>query len=87
MSLLAAVERVAQKYRLSPREIEVALNCVEGMTNSDIAQDLRVSAETIKFHLGNIFMKVGVNRRAQLIRLVLLPEVEIESREVAADKQ
>lgn len=54
-----------REYNLSEREREV-LSCVaEGMTNAQIAARLSVSESTIKFHLQNIFDKLGVANRTE----------------------
>jgi DNA-binding CsgD family transcriptional regulator len=42
---------------------------VEGLTNPQIAARLLISAETVKTHLGHIFTKLGVQRRAELAAL------------------
>lgn len=53
------------EQNLSEREREV-LSCVaEGMTNAQIAARLSVSESTIKFHLQNIFDKLGVANRTE----------------------
>lgn len=66
-----AVARVAENPRLSRREAQVALCCVEGLTNAEIGSRLDVSEQTVKFHLRHIFTKVGVKRRAELISKLL----------------
>ena len=66
-----AIARVADNSRLSRREAQVALCCVEGLTNADIGRRLNVSEQTVKFHLRNIFVKFGVKRRAELISRLL----------------
>jgi len=66
-----AIARVAENSRLSRREAQVALCCVEGLTNADIGRRLNVSEQTVKFHLRNIFVKFGVKRRAELISRLL----------------
>jgi DNA-binding NarL/FixJ family response regulator len=38
-----------------------------GMTNKQIAQDLRIAEDTVKKHLQHIYKKVGVHRRALLM--------------------
>lgn len=76
--LVPAIERLAEQYRLSSREAEVTLSCAEGLTNAAIAERLKVSTETIKFHLKNIFDKVGIERRGQLIVMILMTELERE---------
>ena len=66
-----AIERVAENAMLSRREAQVALCCVEGLTNADIGKRLEVSEQTVKFHLRHIFIKFGVKRRAELISRLL----------------
>ncbi|MDQ5844950.1 MAG: helix-turn-helix transcriptional regulator [Acidobacteriota bacterium] len=66
------VERVLEKPNLSRREAQVALCCVEGLTNAEIGLRLQVSEQTVKFHLRNIFVKFGVKRRAELISRLLM---------------
>lgn len=74
-----AMERVAGSYNLSRREAQVALCCVEGLTNAEIGERLYVSKQTIKFHLRHIFSKFGVKRRTELVSRLLMPESEPES--------
>jgi DNA-binding CsgD family transcriptional regulator len=66
------VKRVLDKQNLSRREAQVALCCVEGLTNAEIGLRLLVSEQTVKFHLRNIFVKFGVKRRAELISRLLM---------------
>jgi DNA-binding CsgD family transcriptional regulator len=41
------------------------------MTTSAISQDLWISEHTIKFHLTNIYRKLGVTNRAGAVRYAL----------------
>ncbi len=66
------IQRVAENRNLSRREAQVALCCVEGLTNADIGLRLMVTEQTVKFHLRHIFIKFGVKRRAELISRLLL---------------
>ena len=68
-----AVRRVAERHELSRREGQVALSCVEGLTNAEIGEKLYISEQTVKFHLRQIFTKLRVRRRAELISLLLRP--------------
>jgi DNA-binding CsgD family transcriptional regulator len=70
-SFVRAVSRVAGARVLSRREIEVALCCTQGLTNAEIGSRLDVSEQTVKFHLRNIFAKLGVKRRAELVSRLL----------------
>ncbi len=67
-----AIRRVVANNMLSRREAQVALCCVEGLTNADIGDRLGVGEQTVKFHLRHIFIKFGVKRRAELISRLLL---------------
>jgi DNA-binding CsgD family transcriptional regulator len=66
------VQRVIENKNLSRREAQVALCCVEGLTNAEIGSRLLVTEQTVKFHLRNIFIKFGVRRRAALISRLLM---------------
>ncbi len=54
---------------LSEREGEFLALAAEGMTNAQIADRLSVTEHTVKFHLQNIFQKLGVANRTEAARL------------------
>tara|TARA_R110000787_G_scaffold78941_5_gene172423 strand:+ start:521 stop:3313 length:2793 start_codon:yes stop_codon:yes gene_type:complete len=49
------------------RETEVLRLLNQGMANKEIARTLDVSADTVKWHLKNVFIKLGVGTRTQAI--------------------
>jgi DNA-binding NarL/FixJ family response regulator len=50
---------------LTRREAEI-LQCVaEGASNADVAQRLWVTEQTVKFHLSNVYRKLGVANRTE----------------------
>jgi len=53
---------------LSKREQQVLALVAEGLTNTQIAARLMVSENTVKFHLQNIFQKLGVSNRTEAAR-------------------
>jgi DNA-binding NarL/FixJ family response regulator len=53
---------------LTPRETEVLKLIAAGMSNSEIAATLVVSAATVKTHVNRIFAKTGARDRAQAVR-------------------
>jgi DNA-binding CsgD family transcriptional regulator len=71
-SFQRVIQRIVDNKNLSRREAQVALCCVEGLTNAEIGSRLMVSEQTVKFHLRHIFIKFGVKRRAELISRLLL---------------
>jgi DNA-binding CsgD family transcriptional regulator len=52
---------------LSHREAEVAELVTKGLSNKEVASQLFVTEKTVKFHLTNIYKKMSVKSRAQLI--------------------
>ena len=56
---------------LTRRELEVLSDLASGRTNKQIARDLGVSLNTVKFHVRNLFQKLDVNSRSQAIALYL----------------
>jgi two-component system, NarL family, response regulator len=57
--------------QLSARELEVLRLMSEGKTNQDICNDLCISESTVKFHINNIFSKLGVCDRTQAIVIAI----------------
>ena len=56
---------------LSYREREVLLWIKEGKTNWEISRILRVSEQTVKFHVGNILRKLDTSTRGQAVAVAL----------------
>lgn len=52
---------------LSNREAEVAELVTQGLSNKEVANQLFVTEKTVKFHLTNIYKKMNLKSRAQLI--------------------
>ena len=52
---------------ISPREKDIIKLVSQGMKNKEIAQALFISDETVKKHLNNIYRKMGVESRFELI--------------------
>ncbi len=56
---------------LTERELEVLQWMVKGLNNNEIAGQLVVSLGTVKFHVSNIFQKLGVNSRVEAVKLAI----------------
>ncbi|HVL38165.1 MAG TPA: response regulator transcription factor [Fimbriimonadaceae bacterium] len=52
---------------LSERERQLAELAARGLSNDEIADKLAISRNTVKTHLGNIFDKLGVRDRVELV--------------------
>src|SRR5829696_4847938 len=53
---------------LSEREAEVLVLAARGLSNRQIARELHISEATAKRHLANIYQKVGVRSRNEMVR-------------------
>jgi ATP/maltotriose-dependent transcriptional regulator MalT len=63
--------RVPASRRASPltrRELEVLGVAAEGHSNAVIAARLAITGQTVKFHLANVFRKLGVANRTEATR-------------------
>ncbi|MEI2737736.1 MAG: response regulator transcription factor [Chitinophagaceae bacterium] len=59
------------KHLLNPfsdREFELAQLLYDGITNTQIAEKLYISVNTVKTHLKNIYLKLDANSRLQVIQ-------------------
>lgn len=54
-------------FGLTRRELEVVTAIAAGYSNREIAQKLSLSEQTVKHHITNIFDKVGVSNRTELV--------------------
>lgn len=54
--------------QLTKRELAILKLAAEGATNREIAEQSFVSYNTVKFHMKNLFAKLGANNRVSLIQ-------------------
>ena len=58
-----------EDYQLSSREIQILKEIVGGNNPADIAEKLFISPNTVRTHVNNIYKKLHLNSRAQVISL------------------
>lgn len=70
------LERLGEEPKgvLSERETEVVVLAARGFSNRLIAQELHVREATVKRHLANIYEKVGVHSRTEVVRTALMEQ-------------
>jgi len=56
-------------YQLTDRELEVLVLLAEGLINRQAALKLSISQSTLKFHMNNIYRKLGVQTRSEALVL------------------
>jgi DNA-binding NarL/FixJ family response regulator len=61
----AAASPAGVHANLTPRELEILLHVAGGASNGCIARELWVTEQTVKFHLSNVYRKLGVANRTE----------------------
>lgn len=65
------VSQLTESAGLTDRERETLQLMLLGLQNSDIAESLKISANTVKYHVRNVLTKVGMESRTELFRSLL----------------
>jgi two-component system nitrate/nitrite response regulator NarL len=58
----------ATLLNFTSREAQVALHLAQGRPNKEIASNLGITERTVKFHVGQIFIKLAVDNRIDASR-------------------
>ena len=69
-TLEARCAKVTEARGLSPREAEVLVYLARGFTPACIAKSLVLSISTVRTHVRNIYRKLGINKREELLHLI-----------------
>ena len=67
---------ILQKWPLTRREVQVAIECIKGKKNKEIASLLGIGSETVNKTLDNIYRATEVNGRDQLVAKLLIADIE-----------
>lgn len=67
---ISMLDTIFNKYRISKREQEILKLIVDGKSNEEIVEILFISYHTVKNHIYNIYRKLGINTRYELIHMV-----------------
>lgn len=64
------IEAFATQHGLSPREREVALLVIQGLTTAAMAETLGISPHTVRDHLKHLYRKTGSGSRGELLGML-----------------
>lgn len=67
------VDEITEKFQISKREMEVIQLVCTGRSNQEIADELFISIGTVKNHLYNIYSRLGIKNRTQLVKMFQSP--------------
>lgn len=62
---------IRREYHLTRRETDILRYALNGMRNTEVADELEITEQTVKDHLSNVYMKTGTANRMDLLRLFL----------------
>jgi len=62
------VSKSADRVQLTKRERQILRLAAEGHSNAELGEKLWVTEQTVKFHLSNIYRKLGVSNRTEAAR-------------------
>ena len=65
------LEMLKEEYRISRRELEIIELILKGKSNKEIEDILCISFSTVKNHIYNVYQKMGINSRGQLMHMVM----------------
>jgi len=60
---------ILQEYELTDRQLDILDGIKQGLTNQEIADEFSISLNTVKYHTRNIYEKMGVKRRVQILAM------------------
>lgn len=63
----AGLTKGEEQARLTPRENDVVYLLISGYSPEDISHRLSISKETVRKHIANVYTKLGVHSRTQLL--------------------
>jgi len=64
------LDDLSEHFRLTNREKEIMALLLEGKTNNEIEKELFISLKTVKSHVYNIYQKLNVKNRLQMINTI-----------------
>jgi DNA-binding CsgD family transcriptional regulator len=73
-SIQDAAAAYFSKHDISSREQEIVLKLIEGKTNREIGDELFISPNTVKTHIRNIYKKLDISNRVQLVHKIKIDQ-------------
>ena len=70
-ALLRSTQQAEKPDALTEREQEVLKLMVSGLNNAKIAEKMMISLSTVKYHVSNILLKLGVDNRVAAVTIAL----------------
>lgn len=65
-----SIEEAVLRYNLTQKEHQIVRRLLKGLDNKDICTELKITANTLKKHIVNIYRKLDINNRTQLFKQI-----------------
>lgn len=65
------INEIHGRYNLTLREFDILKCVMKGMSNAEIGKELFISIPTVKKHLTNIYQKLGVQGKHQILSIII----------------
>ena len=69
------LDSIFEKYQISKREQEILKLILDGKSNKEIEGKLFISYHTVKNHVYNLYQKLGVKTRHELVHFITKSQV------------
>ena len=76
---LEPLDHRGQLYRLTVRELQVVALICEGLSNKQMASRLDIAVHTVKCHVHNALLKLGVSSRLEVAVMLLAPPLPMHA--------
>jgi DNA-binding NarL/FixJ family response regulator len=86
MPASTAAAPAPKNFGLTARELDIVAALAAGCSNKEIAKRFAISEGTVKHHLTNIFDKLGLSNRLELVIFALHHRLIVPGRTVAAGR-
>lgn len=70
LNIPSDISEITEKFRLTKREQEIIVMVLDGKSNKEIEEELYISLRTVKSHLYNVYRKLNIKNRLQLMNTI-----------------
>lgn len=72
------IKKNPDSIKLKQREYIIVKSLVDGLSYEDIAQSLELTIDGVRYHIKNVYKKLQVNSKSQVIRKFMMGELNME---------
>ena len=77
--------KINKRKTLNEREIEILMECLNGLTINEIALAYKIKVGTVRWHLKNIYIKLNVNDISSTFRFIVILRKLLSSGAISYD--